>query len=261
MDNANILNFAKIDGWLPFAINDSEKIYKHKINGKIRDENSLINQYKNADFLGLFVNDNKPEAGTSGIETLKKQFIKEARNILPCFKVDDGNREKISLLFNYFNNFESELDLKKSILVCGDVGTGKTILLRAFECYTEKYMRQNKFKIYDIPTIISDLDEKGLKGISCLYSNLNGFGVEVMQSICIDELNEFTSFKSYGNTYNFMDLIIQRRYTIFQNYGYKTHITTNLTLEEIMNKLDFRVRDRLKELCNIVEMKGASRRK
>lgn len=85
---------------------------------------------------------------------------------------------------------------------------------------------------------------------------------ESKKNMFIDDLGaERHTVKNFGNEIKPLTYIISKRYELFTRYGIKTHFTTNLNFDEIESVYDDRIADRIKEMCNVIEIKGSSRRK
>jgi len=203
-------------------------------------------------------------------EDLKAFVIARAQDRGMAFVVD----EPISLLFEalcyYFTgdkHFESMTpegrrpwNLNKGLLLCGGVGTGKTTLLKVFNLN-----KRRAFKIVSCKHIAAKYADVGNDAITehsghwhvptsrdYFYQNKIG--------ICFDDLGDEDSRKNFGNQANVMADIIQNRYDSGVPYHF-THITTNLTMDEIESFYGTRVRSRIREMFNIIQLDGEDRRK
>ena len=76
----------------------------------------------------------------------------------------------------------------------------------------------------------------------------------------IDDLGSEKQVKYFSNTLPMEDLLY-KRYNLWQLYGVRTHITTNLSMNQIEKRYDKRVRDRLLEMMCPVVCSGESMRR
>ena len=56
-----------------------------------------------------------------------------AKIIEPSFALNAEQKEYYQKITKYFNKEEGELDIKKGLIVCGTVGTGKTLSFRIMQ--------------------------------------------------------------------------------------------------------------------------------
>lgn len=202
---------------------------------------------------------------------LKKQ--KNAKGDL--FVVDQDNEEVIKMLCLYFSGdqrFETDypgMFLSKGILFMGPVGVGKTFLMNFF--------RQNPHQSFVMPSCTS-IENKWVNdggkepytindiGIIDYYSSSIPAGMDepylhTHLGICFEDLGtrENPNQKRYGEEKNVMMEIILNRYSTKIPFN-QTHFTTNLDGDGLESKYGTRVKDRLKEMCNVITLTGASRR-
>lgn len=177
-------------------------------------------------------------------------------------EIDAENTNVVQALCKYFAGDESFIgDLNKGLFIMGTVGVGKTTLMLFFQAnqifsYRIESCRQIEQKI-------SEEGEEYLR--TCSYNitgtNENSFG-HTERGFCFDDLGTEDNSKHYGKERNVMAEIILNRYDNRLPYT-STHITTNLTGQQIKEKYGSRVTDRLKEMFNIIQFDplAKSRRK
>jgi len=142
----------------------------------------------------------------------------------------------ISLLCYYFANdkrFEKHgYSLSKGILLYGNIGCGKTTLMRFFQKVRYFQMRSVK----DVAAAFAENGHGALaeyrKGVFCF----DDYGIESEQ-------------KHYGVALNAMQDIILSRY----DYRLITHLTTNINADDMREMYGERVTSRLREMCNIIQ--------
>lgn len=184
--------------------------------------------------------------------------LKNSRNATgKPFVIDNQNVEAIKLLCLYFANdkkFEAVegFSLSKGLMLMGNVGIGKTHLMSFFfQNQVASYVMVNCRKIED-RWVNQD------KNVIDYYSNpiptavnSDPFGHQSI-GICLDDLGTETSpSKAYGEEKHVLADIIMNRYENRVPLNF-THITTNLSAHDIGLKYGSRVRDRLREMCNVI---------
>lgn len=186
-------------------------------------------------------------------------------------EVDEMNKKFIRALCCYFTEdpqFEilgEGFRLDKGLLIMGNVGTGKTHLLKAFS--------RNKRQCYNVISC----DE-----IAGRYTRKDGGGYDALERFihshreamgdprvfnqrvigwCYDDLGTERTAKNFGNEANVMEQIILARYTSRHEYPWhQTHITTNLTEQEMEAMYGSRVVSRMREMFNLLVLGGNDRR-
>lgn len=160
-------------------------------------------------------------------------------------------------------------------MLIGDVGTGKTTLLKAFS--------RNQLLSYGVmpsKEISALYEENGLEGLADMvkpyYVRVDGvlhnaaqrnfrdrFKPFVWQrelGLCIDDLGAEDNKSYMGNKRNVIADIIESRYDM-NHVGIWLHVTTNLTEREILERYGKRVLSRLREIVNFIPLNGQDRRK
>lgn len=150
----------------------------------------------------------------------------------------------------------------KGILLIGDVGRGKTALMRLFAF--------NKWASYDMLNCVE---------LASLYASDGPETIDFMSQCriipkdaryffqeqigrCFDDLGSEEDKVYYGNKTNVMAEILLKRYANRHKFGFnKTHVTTNMTLPDLKSRYGSRVFSRLHEMFNILELTGIDRRK
>lgn len=200
-------------------------------------EETLKNQYKDQfDKLSLIIN-----------EKLKSQG--------KIFVVDKENENVIYALFLYFNNeplFEKlrmveNPSLKKSILLIGNTGSGKTILMEAFG---QMKFTNNTYR----SEYCSDLpDEYKLNKPILLKRTTSFYKADgTFNDVYYDDLGDEEIVNDYGSYVEVMDKIIVRRNRMWVLKNIKSHLSTNLPLSEIKSRYGERVYGRLLQQTNIL---------
>lgn len=180
------------------------------------------------------------------------------------FILDDKSEEYYIDLVAYFLGLQRKYNPKKGLLICGTVGTGKTVsmqvmakLFRNFQIINTRYIIRDYFAAKPPTSIIDKYGRYSFKQ--------NTAGIHQMDkpiTYCFDDFGlENVNVKNFGNEQNIMEEIILDRYDEFRKKGMITLATTNLTSKMIEETYGGRVRDRLREMMNYVELTGESKRK
>lgn len=199
-------------------------------------------------------NTNRPKIDLNGY---KRHFMNIAnKETAGRFKVDDTNRKLVSDLFNYFMCQPGNLDLNKGLWLEGSIGTGKTTLMHVFS----KFMisLQNGFKIYSCTSVANCYTIDG--NLDFFLHNREGFLREPVD-VCFDELGrEPMPSSHYGTKLNVMQHVLHVRYQFWKETGLKTYVITNFDAVKIGELYGDFIRDRRKEMFNIIPVVGESRR-
>lgn len=203
--------------------------------------------------------------------------------------LDVDNAAIVELLLHYFTNDNKfydlaaameihNPDLQKGLLLCGNVGTGKTFLLSMFSIN-----QRQPYIIYSAKKIADYYEKEGATAIELFNKRLirkgDLFGIMKRydnDGRVIDEEREFfhcsrfglavddmgtEDIKMYmGNKRNVIGDIIENRYT-GGCMGKLFHATTNLTFAEIDQYYGERVSSRIRQCMNVIVVAGGDRRK
>lgn len=143
-------------------------------------------------------------------------------------------------LVNYFTIGKTDLNRDKGIFIRGAVGTGKTL---AFKLIQKFLMQKHKFSMRSSNEIVLDYNTTGDKILK---------GYSVVKDWCFDDFGSEDKGKHFGSECEVMEKIILLRYDLFEQYGTKTHLTSNFSNEELNEKYGARAYDRLKRIINVV---------
>jgi hypothetical protein len=181
------------------------------------------------------------------------------------FSVDDNNSPLFWKLAHYFTGNQDfnvgDYNLNKGIMIMGNVGVGKTELMRFFQknkksCFKVVSCSQvaDDYLVYkeDIEAVYSSPIEKPLNDPDVFYQKYIGY--------CFDDLGTEEVKNNFGNRKNVMADVLMAIYN--RKDFARFHITTNLKdAEEIEKVYGSRVRSRLREMFNVFELPGKDRRK
>jgi len=145
------------------------------------------------------------------------------------------------------------IDLDKGIFLTGPIGCGKTALITLM-----KYVaRPDRF--FFVKTCRDISFEYISDGVDTIhrYSTLsyNGRGPK---AYCLDDLGSESALHHYGNDCCPLAEILLSRYDLFIHSHMITHITTNLSADEIEKQYGNRVRSRMREMFNLISFKNGT---
>jgi DNA replication protein DnaC len=175
--------------------------------------------------------------------TAKKDFDTE-------LVFNEGNKHLITSLCFFVSEdprFETELgySFKKGLLIRGTVGLGKTFLVRCIE-----KNELNPILILSMLDIADDIKSTG-EFIIQIGNN---------KMIYLDDVGtEEATVNHYGTKINFFKNFIEQTYMRNKTFS-KLILSTNNSFQELEQKYGFRVRSRLKDMVNIVDIQGEDMR-
>jgi DNA replication protein DnaC len=179
------------------------------------------------------------------------------------FVLDDEIKlafEALSLYFGREKKFEEKGfgSLNKGLFLIGDVGVGKTLLIKAFSYshylnFIDQLIKFDFFKVVNANSISGDFQKNGIEGIEKYF----------LRDYCFDDLGtEQIPSVHMGNRKNIMQEIIEQRYDNREKLPFRsTFFTSNLSGNQIEELYGTRVRSRIREMCNWIVIPGEDRRK
>lgn len=142
------------------------------------------------------------------------------------------------------------MDPGKGLLIMGNVGTGKTELMRAAsQAYRD--IHGIGFGVKPCSDLARDYTPKDTGGAGTLSRWIEG------PHVCFDDLGtEPSDVQHMGNHSNVMAEVIEARYSRYTNarVGSITHLTTNLSVQEIADRYGPRAASRLRHMVNTVNL-------
>jgi DNA replication protein DnaC len=140
--------------------------------------------------------------------------------------------------------FETELNysLKKGLLIRGVSGIGKTYLVTC--------VKDNKFKPISIYSMIDISDE---------VREYGGFQTKG-KVVYLDDVGSEETVNHYGSKINWFKEFLESYYLNSTDFS-RLILSTNCNFDQIQEKYGFRVRSRMKEMFNIIDVKGKDLRK
>jgi len=175
------------------------------------------------------------------------------------FVLDNETTKAVELISQYANNeieFEKtkNFSLNKGIWICGNFGSGKTQLLIAYK-ELKKLMNVNVgFQTcadMNMKFLKKDEFNNSIARFDGIKTFMNKF--DTVERIFDDLGEEETNIMDFGNKVCIMAHILSERYKGLNN-GVKTHITTNLSMEQISNTYGGRIESRISEMFNVITL-------
>ncbi len=163
-------------------------------------------------------------------------------------KSDHSDPKHENIARKYVANFNAMREQGTGLLLCGQVGTGKSFLAAAIA--NELISQGTPCMMTNFSRIISRISEK-FGGDQKYLEDLNRFDLLIIDDLGAERDTEFTWEKVMN--------VIDARYRA----GLPLIITTNLMPKELYDPSDIRrqrVFSRLKEMCICLEVNGADRR-
>lgn len=177
------------------------------------------------------------------VNLIRGEFFDENKEVI----IDDTNRTQIGFLYNWATgNFDGPRN--KGVILRGDVGTGKTSLLKA----THKLLLAINGEILNSRIISSDL-------LSIMATSRNNYEEMVYESVSnskilfIDDIG-YEPLKIFDRSP--IAEIIRERY----NRKLTTCFSTNYTMKELSERYGSSFEDKVNEMAFIIKFNGPSRR-
>lgn len=194
------------------------------------------------------------------------------------YEIDDNNRDALRFLLFYFNQCQRALDpieyknekfknivdsytLDKNVMLCGGVGTGKTLMMDAFALYLK---RTGNPMAYECTSVTEMLNYYKVNDHLDYYTyNVGRDSYEGNpKAFCLNDVGLQTQ-RYFGNDLQIIiDEYFHARNEIWTQHGIRSHLTTNLGRKQMQELFDDpygRLADRFKTF-NIIPLGGESRR-
>lgn len=191
------------------------------------------------------------------------------------FVADDNNRQIILFLLYYFNDCplaekvfpDKRYKLAKPLLIRGEKGVGKTLLMQLFSEYLRRTGNPNFFfnvsvtEMVNYYTINNNLNRYTYNDRSGTKED-NTFDGCRPSNVCLNDIGLQTPSFFGQNTRQLVREFLHARYEIWTQFSRRAHLTTNLSVKDLSKEFYDpydRTVDRFKSY-NIIEMSGTSRR-
>ncbi|MCM1138230.1 MAG: hypothetical protein NC453_06615 [Muribaculum sp.] len=174
-----------------------------------------------------------PIADLTKIDAYKQYFLRCAKAICPGYIVRDDQRNILNDIVHWaLKDYDGKLDPDRGLLLWGDIGTGKSTLLRIIRqfCHDIRPTKDGMrywFRMTNVIDICAEFSDESRDGG---YYAIQTYITSSRQAF--DELgSETTPTGRWGNFENVMQYVLQRRYDLRDNQF--THATTNLSLQQL----------------------------
>jgi len=184
------------------------------------------------------------------------------------FGIDEENKETITGLLLYFSghpDFEKSIRIKnasldKGILLAGNIGSGKTTLMRIMK---ELRISKTPFQTKNCRELAQLYATGGIEAIQRFGRKAVNYrnGQWKKQHFLFDDLGTEENMTYFGNQLNVMEQVLLDRSDHFVNHGLITHLTTNLDSEELKKTYGDRVMSRMNEMFNFIVLGGTKESK
>jgi len=184
-----------------------------------------------------------------------EHWLKGAATLIDRVTLPEETRELISWLCLYFSEdpaFEKKQpewlltdrpSLKKGIMLIGPNGVGKTFAFEVFHRLAQFGMLKRYYTMTDGRIVAADIARNGYEAINKYTTGDRLF----------NELGSELSARYYGNNIDAMYEVLFEREKAFNNKLQKTHITTNLSADQLAIRYDTAIFSRLRGMCNIIQ--------
>lgn len=186
------------------------------------------------------------------------------------FEVDENNSEILAFLLYYFNGCQyaekifdnDDYKIHKNLLIIGGPGTGKTLLMQIFSDYLRITHNPNYFENLSVTQMMNYYKMNGHIDRYTYNEGVSKGFKSAPFNICLNDIGlETENQKSYGTSLDsVIDEFLFARYEIYQQFGKKYHITSNLSVDDFKRRFEGRLIDRFKSF-NVIPILGKSRRK
>lgn len=181
------------------------------------------------------------------------------------FSIYDGRilNSIVSWVWVYDDKNDLKWDFNKGLFLSGAIGRGKTLTLRLLYEYIADVVNRVP-ELYDehrnrlgrmwqsASMIANSYAAEGLPGLEGL--------IKPRQCLFIDEMGrEPNPVSNYGTKMNVIQFLLQIRYD--NRHRSVTHVTTNMTLDDVAEEYGLYIADRCLEMFNFIEFNGESLRK
>lgn len=173
------------------------------------------------------------------------------------FRIHRVDHEIIFKLIVYFvgdqlNAQKLGIDLQKGILLTGPIGCGKTSLMNLMR-FVPPPERNHIMK--PCRDVSFEFIQEGYE-IIWKYSRMS-YNNHQPKIYCFDDLGTEQSLKYFGNECNVMSEILLSRYEYYISQKMITHLTTNLSAQELETLYGNRTRSRLREMLNLISFSNS----
>lgn len=150
------------------------------------------------------------------------------------------------------------LNLGKGIFLNGPVGAGKTTLMRLVGLLA---VPGREHKMRSCREVSFEFARDGFETIERYSKRCYHAATNLPLTYCFDDLGLEQRVQHFGNNCQVMGEILLSRYDFFMSHGMLTHVTSNLTAEDIEKTYGGRIRSRMRGMFNLVTFGAETRDK
>lgn len=194
------------------------------------------------------------------------KFLEVCRLVCPGFRIRESMKPLLNDLVRWCLMLQGRYDPLKGLWLWGDIGTGKSTMLEIIREFCHIARKPERYRdMYNPRQLRKDsmaysFRLTNMSFVSGLYAKEGYPGIEEYITTCrqaFDEVGrECIPTGYFGNMENVFQYIIQRRYDL--RHGDFTHVTSNLSPDQIGVVYGDHIYDRCIEMFNFVEMSGES---
>lgn len=206
----------------------------------------------------------KREEYRKKMEEKETYLVKTAEQLFEDFKqyfkfADEAHKIKIKNICCYFandNRFRGQLS--KGLMLMGNIGNGKTIVMKFFQANMNHSYRL--VNMLDVSFDYKMSGEEGVKAYSVNFKRAANIYGGTEYGYCFDDIGtEEIPARHYGESKNVFAEIMQVRYNNQNLVPFNsTHLTTNKNENELMEAYGSRTYDRMKEMFNVIVFENGS---
>ena len=173
-----------------------------------------------------------------------------------------GNPQFENLDVAEYNAVDARFSLTKGLWLWGNPGVGKTLLMQMFRinkrlCFDVVQCPKFAYNYVKFGDVVITPYKRVLPADASSYDNF----FQKEKGVCYNDLGtEPLQSKHYGNAINVMETIFLETYENKVPWWHR-HVTTNLTWKQVEDSYGVRVKDRIRQCFNVIEIKGNSLRK
>lgn len=142
---------------------------------------------------------------------------------------------------------------RQGLLLTGRAGCGKTMFVKAV---VRPSRLLSAAEIVNAYRDRQGLDSSFWYAVARVYDG----EVDAATTIAVDDLGQEPLCMLYGQRVEVLDDVLCAVYRAWQKSGTLLVATSNLTIQELDKRYGRRITDRLREMCQAIEIKGGSRR-
>lgn len=186
------------------------------------------------------------------------------------FILDDYNKQVVRFLMLYFNNSplalkvfpDKDYSLDKNIMLVGEAGVGKTLIMDVFKLYLDRLHSPMAFHTVSQTQMLNHFKQNNNIDLFTFNTSESKTYEGKPFSLCLNDLGLRTQKFFSNDLERIIEEFLYARYEIWEQQCKATHITTNLDKENfdrLFGDEHGRLLDRLK-MFNVIQVGGQSRR-